>query len=83
MISTTIEGKRIQQKYKQKSLRVKWKLTKSIFNLKPFVTVSILKSKSTANKDLARSAKQRLCSIYYCIVSVIICIKLQVKLSAV
>ena len=61
MISTTIEGKRIQQKYKQKSLRVKWKLTKSIFNLKPFVTVSILKSKSTANKDLARSAKQRLC----------------------
>ena len=50
MISTTIEGKRIQQKYKQKSLRVKWKLTKSIFNLKPFVTVSILKVKVLQTK---------------------------------
>ena len=38
----------------------------------PPVTVSILKSKSTANKDLARSAKQRLCSMYYCILTVTI-----------
>ena len=51
MIFTTIEDKRIQQKYKQKSLRVKWKLnTNSIFNLKSFVTVAILESKSTETK---------------------------------
>ena len=51
MIFTTIEGKRVQQKYKQKSLRVKWKLnTNSIFNLKSFVTVAILESKSTETK---------------------------------
>ena len=31
MISTTIEDKRIQQKYKQKSLRVKWKLIPNLF----------------------------------------------------
>ena len=36
--------------YWQKSLRVKWKLTKSVFNLKSFVTVSILKSKRTAKQ---------------------------------
>ena len=35
----------------QKSLRVKWKLnTSSIFNLKAFVTVAILESKSTETK---------------------------------
>ena len=51
MILTTIEDKRIQQKYKQKSLRVKCKLnTNSIFNLKAFVTVAILESKSTETK---------------------------------
>ena len=51
MIFTTIEDKRIQQKYKQKSLRVKWKLnTNSIFNLKSFVTAAILESKRTETK---------------------------------
>ena len=51
MIFTTIEDKRIQQKYKQKSLRVKWKLnTNSIFNLKSFVIVAILESKSIETK---------------------------------
>ena len=48
MIFTTIADKRIQYKYKQKSLRVKLKLiTNSIFTLKSFVTVAILESKST------------------------------------
>jgi len=45
MIFTTIEDKRIQQTYKQKSLKVKWKLnTNSIFNLKSFVTAAILET---------------------------------------
>ena len=53
MIFTTPEDKREQEKSKQKSLnRIKWKLkTNSIFNLKSFVTVAILKSKSTERKD--------------------------------
>ena len=51
MIFTTLEDKRIQQKYKQKPLRVKLKLnTNSIFNLKSFVTVAVSESKSTERK---------------------------------
>ena len=47
MIFTTPDDK--EEKSKQKSLnRIKWKLKpKSIFNLKSFGTVAILKSKST------------------------------------
>ena len=46
MMFTTPEDKREQQKSKQKSLnRIKWKLkTKSIFNLKTFVTIAILRT---------------------------------------
>ena len=53
MMFTTPEDKREQKKSKQKSLnRIKWKLkTRSTFNLKSFVTIAILKSKSTETKN--------------------------------
>ena len=78
MIFTTLEDKRIQQKYKQKSLRFKWKLnTNSIFNLKSFVTVALSESKSTETKTSPGQQN----SVY--MQSVTIWIKLQVQLSAV
>ena len=78
MIFTTLEDKRIQQKYKQKSLRVKWKLnTNSIFNLKSFVTVALSESKSTETKTSPGQQN----SVY--VQSVTVWIKLQVQLSAV
>ena len=78
MIFTTLEDKRIQQKYKQKPLRVKWKLnTNSIFNLKSFVTVAVSESKSTETKTSLGQQN----SVYA--QSVTVWIKLQVQLSAV
>ena len=78
MIFTTLEDKRIQQKYKQKPLRVKWKLnTNSIFNLKSFVTVAVSESKSTETKTSPGQQN----SVY--VQSVTVWIKLQVQLSAV
>ena len=78
MIFTTLEDKRIQQKYKQKPLRVKWKLnTNSIFNLKSFVTVAVSESKSTETKTSPGQQN----SVYA--QSVTVWIKLQVQLSAV
>ena len=78
MIFTTLEDKRIQQKYNQKPLRVKWKLnTNSIFNLKSFVTVAVSESKSTETKTSPGQQN----SVY--VQSVTVWIKLQVQLSAV
>ena len=78
MIFTTIEDKRIQQKYKQKPLRVKWKLnTNSIFNLKSFVIVAVSESKSTETKTSPGQQN----SVY--VQSVTVWIKLRVQLSAV
>ena len=78
MIFTTLEDKRIQQKYKQKPLRVKWKLnTNSIFNLKSFVIVAVSESKSTETKTSPGQQN----SVY--VQSVTVWIKLQVQLSAV
>ena len=78
MIFTTLEDKRIQQKYKQKPLRVKWKLnTNSIFNLKSFVIVAVSESKSTETKTSPGQQN----SVY--VQSITVWIKLQVQLSAV
>ena len=63
--STTIEDKRI---YRQKSLRVKWKLKKLYFTWNLLLTVVMLEKVEVQywNKDLeARSAKQPLCTKYY------------------
>ena len=81
MIFTTPDDNREQKKSKQKSLnRIKWKLkTKSIFNLKSFGTVAILKSKSTETKD--KPGQQN--SDYVHGQSITIWIKLQVQLAAV
>ena len=78
MIFTILEDKRIQQKYKQKPLRVKWKLnTNSIFNLKSFVIVAVSESKSTETKTSPGQQN----SVY--VQSITVWIKLQVQLSAV
>ena len=78
MIFTTLEDKRIQQKYKKKPLRVKWKLnTNSIFNLKSFVIVAVSESKSTETKTSPGQQN----SVY--VQSITVWIKLQVQLSAV
>ena len=79
MIFTTPEDKREQEKSKEKSLnRIKWKLrTKSIFNLKSFGTVAVLKSTETKDKLGQQS------SDYVHVQSITIWIKLQVQLAAV
>ena len=79
MIFTTPEDKREQEKSKEKSLnRIKWKLkTKSIFNLKSFGTVAILKSTEIKDKPGQQS------SDYVHVQSITIWIKLQVQLAAV
>ena len=79
MIFTTPDDK--EEKSKQNSLnRIKWKLKpKSIFNLKSFGTVAILKSKSTETKD--KPGQQN--SDYVHVQSIIIWTELQVQLAAV